>query len=96
MWIFDSCYKGCVELWSRERGLADVSAAYPPFFYMHLKDFHAHWEMIEGLESRYKVEKCSFKQSSALSRDTGSTPAEKWPKRSRYKPAMLRSFTAWM
>jgi hypothetical protein len=21
MWVFDSYYKGCVELWSRERGL---------------------------------------------------------------------------
>jgi len=27
---------------------------------MHLKEPHAHWEMIEGLESRYIVEECSF------------------------------------
>jgi hypothetical protein len=27
---------------------------------MYLKDPHAHWEMIEGLESRYKVEECIF------------------------------------
>ena len=27
MWIFDSYYKGCVELWGRERGLTKVSAA---------------------------------------------------------------------
>ncbi len=60
MWIFDSYYKGSVELWSRERRLSRSSAAYPPSFYMHLKDPHAHWEMIEGLESRYKVEECSF------------------------------------
>jgi DNA polymerase I len=60
MWIFDSYYKGCVELWSRERGLERISADYPPSFYMYLKDSHAHWEMIEGLESRYKVEECSF------------------------------------
>ncbi|MBN1234930.1 MAG: type B DNA-directed DNA polymerase [Methanotrichaceae archaeon] len=60
MWIFDSYYKGCVELWGRERGLTKVSAACPPSFYMYLKDPHAHWEMIEGLESRYKVEDCSF------------------------------------
>jgi hypothetical protein len=38
MWIFDSCFKSCVELWSRERGLERISAAYPPSFYMHLKD----------------------------------------------------------
>ena len=55
MWIFDSYFKGCVELWSRERGLERISAAYPPSFYIHLKDPHAHWEMIQALESRYKV-----------------------------------------
>jgi hypothetical protein len=52
--------QGCVELWSRERGLERISAAYPPSFYMHLKDPHAHWEMIQALESRYRVEACSF------------------------------------
>lgn len=61
MWIFDSYYKGCVELWGRKRGLTKASAAYPPCFYMHLKDPHTHREMIEGLESRYKVEECSFR-----------------------------------
>jgi hypothetical protein len=60
MWIFDSCFKGCMELWSRERGLERISTAYPPSFYMQFKDPHAHWEMIEALESRYKVEECSF------------------------------------
>ena len=29
-----------------ERGLERTSAAYPPSFYMHHKDPHAHWEMI--------------------------------------------------
>ena len=61
MWIFDSYYKGCVELWGRERGLTKASAAYPPSFYMHLKDPPAHREMIEALESRFKAEECSFK-----------------------------------
>jgi hypothetical protein len=60
MWIFDSYYKGCVELWSREKRLSRVSAVYPPSFYMYLKDAHAHWEMIEGLKSRHMVEECSF------------------------------------
>ena len=60
MWVFDSYYKGCVELWSRERGLNRTSATYLPSFYMYLKDPSAHWEMIEGLESRFKVEECSF------------------------------------
>ena len=60
MWIFDSYFKGCVELWSRERGLVRISAAYPPSFYMHLKDPHAHWEMIQALENRFRVEACSF------------------------------------
>ena len=61
MWIFDSYYKGCVELWGRERGLTKASAAYPPSFYMHLKDPPAHREMIEALESRFKAEECSFR-----------------------------------
>jgi len=55
MWIFDSYFKGYVELWSRERGLERISAAY-----MHLKDPHAHWEMIQALEKRFRVEECSF------------------------------------
>jgi DNA polymerase I len=58
--IFDSYYKGCVELWSRERGLERISVAYPPSFYIHLKDPHAYWEMIQALESRFRVEECSF------------------------------------
>ena len=52
MWIFDSYYKGCVELWGRERGLRHDSFAYPPSFYMHLKDPADHREMIETMESR--------------------------------------------
>ena len=60
MWIFDSYYKGSVELWSRESGLSRTSVAYPPSFYMYLKDPSAHWEMIDDLGSRYKVEECSF------------------------------------
>jgi len=57
---FDSYYKGCVELWSRQRGLSRTGIVYPPSFYLHLKDPHSHWDMIEGLSSRYKVEECSF------------------------------------
>jgi DNA polymerase I len=58
-------YKGCVKLWSRERGLTRTSAAFPPYFYMHLKDPHSHWDishwdMIDGLKSRYRVEERSF------------------------------------
>jgi len=61
MWIFDSYYMGCVELWSRELGLVRASAAYPPSFYMHLKDPATHREMIEALESRFKAEECRFR-----------------------------------
>jgi DNA polymerase, archaea type len=50
-----------VELWGRERGLTKVSAAYPPSFYMHLKDPPAHREMIDALESRFKAVECSFR-----------------------------------
>ncbi|MFA6373368.1 MAG: type B DNA-directed DNA polymerase [Methanothrix sp.] len=61
MWIFDSYYKGCVELWGREIGLTKACAVYPPSFYMHLKDPPAHREMIEALESRFNAEECSFR-----------------------------------
>ena len=61
MWIFDSYYKGSVELWGRENGLTRTSASYPPSFYMHLKDPPAHLEMIEALESLYRAEECSFR-----------------------------------
>ena len=60
MWIFDSYYKGCVELWARKRGLYIESIAYPQFFYLYLKDPHAYMDMIEALESRYKAQECSF------------------------------------
>jgi DNA polymerase, archaea type len=61
MWIFDSYYMGCVELWGRERGLTKVNAAYPPSFYIRLNDPSAHREMIETLESRFEAEECSFR-----------------------------------
>ncbi len=61
MWIFDTYYKGCVELWGRERGITKASVASPQSFYMHLPDPPAHREMIEALESRFKAEECSFK-----------------------------------
>lgn len=37
------------------------SEEYPQSFYLYLKDPHAHLEMIEGLESRFKVEEVSFR-----------------------------------
>lgn len=61
MWVFDSYYKGSVELWGRENGLTRTSASYPPSFYMRLKDPPAHREMIEALESLYRAEECSFR-----------------------------------
>ncbi|KUK43478.1 MAG: DNA polymerase B [Methanothrix harundinacea] len=61
MWIFDSYHRGAVELWDRERGSTKpLTFRYSPSFYLYLEDPHAHWEMIEGLESRFKVEECSF------------------------------------
>ncbi len=91
MWIFDSYFKGCVELWSRERGLERISAAYPPSFYMHLKDPHAHWEMIQAWKAGSGSKSAASIASSALSRATGSTPAGKWPRRSRFRPATRRA-----
>ena len=49
-----------MDFWSRERGLERISAAYAHSFNMHLKEPHAHWEMIQALENRFRVEECSF------------------------------------
>lgn len=38
------------------KGSAPLSSS----FYMHPKDPHAHWVMIQALESRFRVEECSF------------------------------------
>ena len=76
MWIFDSYFKGCVELWSRERGLERISVAYPSSFYMHLKDLHAHWEMIQPWKTGSGSKSAALIPSLAPSRATGSTPAE--------------------
>jgi DNA polymerase I len=61
MWIFDSYHRGAVELWDRSRGSPKpLTFRYSPSFYLHLEDPHAHWEMIEGLERRFKLEECIF------------------------------------
>ena len=50
MWIFDSYYKGTVELWGRENGPIKVSLPFPNSFYMHLRDPPAYREMLAALE----------------------------------------------
>jgi len=61
VWIFDSHYRGCVELWGKEHGLTKISVDYPLSFYLHFKDLHSHWELIEGLQSRHRVKECRFR-----------------------------------
>ena len=59
MWIFDSYYRGAIELWDRSRAHPKpFTFRYQPSFSLHLEDPHGNWEMIEGLESRFKVEEC--------------------------------------
>jgi DNA polymerase I len=61
MWIFDSYHRGSIELWDRSRGSPKpFTFMYQPSFYLHLEDPHAYREMIEGLESRFRVVMCSF------------------------------------
>ncbi|NPV63290.1 MAG: type B DNA-directed DNA polymerase [Methanotrichaceae archaeon] len=89
MWIFDSYYRGCVELWGRERGLSRTSIAYRPSFYMHLKDPPAHREMIEVLESRYRAEQCCFRTIFGTLEGhcvyAGRTVAEKIERQARFE-----------
>src|SRR5512137_867002 len=61
MWIFDSYYKGTVDLWGRESRLSRLSISCAPSFFMHLEDPSAHRETIDALENIYKVEEYSFK-----------------------------------
>jgi DNA polymerase I len=50
-----------VELWGKEHGISRACIAYPPSFYLYLKDPASHREMLEALESRFKAEECSFR-----------------------------------
>jgi DNA polymerase I len=62
MWIFDTAVRrGKLEIWGKEGGEVQ-RAAVPvrPFFYLHLPDPHAHREMLEALESRFRAEECTF------------------------------------
>jgi len=45
----------------RKEKVRKVEYDYQPWFYLHLPDPHRHAEMIEGLESLYRVEECQFK-----------------------------------
>ncbi|NYT01427.1 MAG: type B DNA-directed DNA polymerase [Methanosarcinales archaeon] len=62
MWIFDSGYRGWVELWAKKgpKSIEESRIACPRSFYLHLKDPHPHWEMLEALEGLYGAEECRF------------------------------------
>ncbi len=62
MWILDSCSRnGEVEFWERGRGGRHFAFPAHPSFLLHLPDPHSHWELLEGLGSRYRVEECRFR-----------------------------------
>ncbi len=59
MWIFGSYFKGSVKLWSRERGLTESA----PLIHLRLHVPKRPFSPLgddSGLESRYRVEECSF------------------------------------
>ena len=60
MWIFDSYYKGGVHLWARDRGLIRTVAVHPQSFYLRLSDPPAYREMIEAIDSLYRLEEVRF------------------------------------
>lgn len=97
MWIFDSYYKGCVELWARDRRVVSQSEQYPQSFYLYLKDAHAHLDMIAGLESRFKVEETSFRTIYGVSSmATKSMPAGRSQRGSRNRPTWRLSCITWI
>ena len=96
MRIFDCYRRGCVELWGKEHGLSRVSIGYPPSFYLHLKDPHAHVDMLEVLESRYRAEECRFRTIFGELEGYRIQAGRMWPRRSSCRHAMPQSFTMWM
>ncbi len=62
MWILDSCARsGQVEFWERGRGGRHVILPAPPSFLLHLPDPHSFRDMLEGLESCYRVEESAIR-----------------------------------
>jgi hypothetical protein len=87
MWIFDSYFKGAwnsgavKEVCPGQRRLSSLVLHGPERSSCPL-------ELIEALESRYRIEECSFNTIfGSPSRAIESSPAEKWPRRSRSRPA---------
>jgi hypothetical protein len=68
MRIFDSYHRGCVEHWGKEHDLSKVIIGYPPSFHLHLKDSHAHVDMIDILKGRYRAEECRFRTHLRIAR----------------------------
>ncbi|MEM2943671.1 MAG: type B DNA-directed DNA polymerase [Methanomassiliicoccales archaeon] len=61
MWIFDSSYGKCVELWVKDNKTRHVCEGYSPPFFVHFHDKHLGSTIAESIATRYKVEECSFR-----------------------------------
>lgn len=62
MWILDSCARGGqAEFWERGRGGRHVTLPALSSFLLHLPDPHSFRDMLEGLESRYRVEESTIR-----------------------------------
>jgi|Deesub1362B_J571_1020462.scaffolds.fasta_scaffold02574_3 DNA polymerase I len=63
MWIFDVYAKGNnIHLWIRKGDrVRKDEVKYPGFFYLHLPDPSLYSEMIESIETRYRVKECNFR-----------------------------------
>jgi DNA polymerase I len=63
VWILDAYSEGStVHLWIKEEGRAkERMVELPKYFYLHLPEPSLYSEMLENLETIYKVEACSFK-----------------------------------
>jgi len=61
MWILDCSAGKRIKLWMKDGNrVRKVEFDYKPYFYLHV-DACMFRDLIEGLESRYRVEECSFK-----------------------------------
>jgi len=62
MWILDTCARnGKVEIWERGRAGRHLAIPAPHSFLLHLPDPHAHGDLLEGLESCFRVEDCPIR-----------------------------------
>lgn len=61
MWVLDTAYHDGVDIWCKNGTITRQHHDYDPPFYLYLADNHAHHEMLDVLEERYRAKACTFR-----------------------------------